>query len=226
VSGARITAMRSITLSIPEPGQWDAYYSVQDQEDHLFCPTDRPLTVGEVLRVKVIFQRGPQFYVTGVVMWRRAKSQSRSRLKPGVGLRLNGSERSKVAYIRGFARGGLLDKRGAPRIPVRLRVTYRAGGARRVNFTRDITTSGLLVSVAEVLPLDEQVQLTVMPPADLAPQRLVGTVVRHVEDDRGRAMGVRLDFEDAQQQARYEELVHQVEGLFRTGELGEAHIAQ
>lgn len=218
--------MRSIEMSIPEPGQWDAYYSVQDDEDRLFCPTEKPLTVGEVLRVKVVFHRGPQFYLSGVVLWRRAPSQARTRLKPGVGLRLNASERAKVAYIRGFARGGLLDKRSAPRVPVRLRITYRAAGARRVNFTRDVTATGLLVSVAQLLPTDEQVQLTVVPPADLGPLRLVGTVVRHVEDDRGRAMGVRLDFEDAEQRERYVALVRQVESLFRAGDLGEAYIAQ
>lgn len=218
--------MRSIQLSVPEPGQWDAYYSVQDEEDRLFCPSEQSLTVGEVLRVKVVFHRGPQFYLSGVVLWRRAPSKARSRLKSGVGIRLNASERAKVSYIRGFARGGLLDKRSAPRIPVRLRVTYRAGDTRRVNFTRDVTTQGLLVSVAQILPKQEQVQLTVVPPADLVPERLVGTVVRHVEDDRGRAMGVRLDFTDPQQQDRYEAMVHRVESMFRAGELGEAYIAQ
>ncbi len=218
--------MRRLTLAIAEPRQWDAYYSASGEADLLFCPTEEELTVGEVVRVKVVFIGGPQFFVSGVVVWRRPRGSGSARLRPGVGVRLNASERSKVSYLRGYARGGLLDKRRTPRLPVRLRVTYQASSARRVNFTRNVTTTGILLAAAELLPVDTRVKLTLAPPLDPTPMKLVGTVVRHVEDDRGRAMGIRLDFADEAEERRFHGMVRDVERAFNTGKLGEEHIAK
>jgi Tfp pilus assembly protein PilZ len=214
--------MRNLVLTIAEPRQWDAFYSVQGTADMLFCPTDDHITVGEVVRVKVRFLGGPQFFVSGVVVWRRAAQATRRRLRPGVGVRLNESERSKVGYIRGYARGGLLDKRRSPRLPLRLRVTYRASSARRVNFTRNITHTGILLSAAELLPVDTSVELSLATPNEDGPVKLHGTVVRHVEDERGRAMGIRLDFDDEAQAQRFAVLVRELERSFNAGKLDEA----
>jgi Tfp pilus assembly protein PilZ len=216
--------MRNLVLTIAEPRQWDAYYSIQGSADMLFCPTGETITVGEVVRIKVSFMGGPQFFLTGVVVWRRAAGTTGRRLRPGVGVRLNESERSKVGYIRGFARGGLIDKRRAPRLPLRLRVTYRASSARRVNFTRNLTQSGILLSAAELLPVNTPVELSLALPVDDSRVRLVGTVVRHVEDDRGRAMGIRLDFESEAESRRFAGLVRDLERAFNTGKLEEAYI--
>jgi hypothetical protein len=109
---------------------------------------------------------------------------------------------------------------------VRLRVTYKTGTARRMNFTRNITESGVLLSVAEVLPLGTTVELTLMPPLDLPPVKLRGTVVRHVQDDGGRAMGIQVDFADDDEKRHFGSLVRDIERAFHRGRLEEQYIAK
>lgn len=161
-----------------------------------------------------------------MVIWRRPVSRGQQRLRPGVGVRLHRSEGSKIGYVRGFARGGLLDKRAAPRLPVRLRVTYKTRSARRMNFTRNVTETGVLLAAAELLPETTSVELVIMPPMELAPVKVEGTVVRHVVDESGKAMGIRLDFASADEQHRFALLVRDIERAFHRGRLDEQFIAK
>jgi len=218
--------MQNITLTISEPRQWDGYYNAGDDEDVLFVPTDDPTPVGSLVRIKLSFLQGPQFFLTGVVIWRRPVSKGHQRLRPGVGVRLHRSEGSKISYVRGFARGGLLDKRTSSRLPVRLRVTYKTQAARRMNFTRNVTESGVLLAAAELLPETTSVELIIMPPMDLPPVKLLGTVVRHVKDESGNAMGIRLDFRDEDEERRFSLLVRDMERAFNKGRLEEQFIAK
>ncbi|MDY0002665.1 MAG: PilZ domain-containing protein [Polyangia bacterium] len=218
--------MRQLKLAISEPGQWEAFYSVSGESDMLFCPTEETISVGEVIRLRVAFANGPQFLLGGVVMWRRATGAAGGRLRAGVGIRINFSERTKVQYIRGYSRGGLLDKRGEARLPLRLRVTYRASGARRVNFTRDLTRSGMLLATSELFPVGASLELTLMPPADSHPALKVrGEIVRHVEDDRGRAVGISFRFASSGEEMDMRRLVESIERAFHEGRLGEEHFA-
>lgn len=218
--------MRQLTLAIAEPGQWETYFSVSGESDMLFCPTEEIVSVGEVVRLRVVFETGPQFLLGGVVTWRRAAGAAGGKLRAGVGLRLNFSERGKVQYIRGYARGGLLDKRTEPRLPLRLRVTYRSSGARRVNFTRDLTQNGMLLATSELFPVGTSLELTVMPPADtFSVLRVKGEVVRQVEDDRGRAVGISFRFATRDEQSTMGRLVRSIERAFHEGRLAEEHFA-
>lgn len=218
--------MRQLKLTIGEPSRWEAYYSVSGEAHMLFCPSEETISVGEVLRVRVAFSGGPQFLLGGVVVWRRTATPGATRLRPGVGLRLNPSERSKVQYIKGYARGGLLDKRGAQRLPLRLRITYRASGARRVNFSRDLTTTGVLLGTSELMSLGTTLDLSIASPLDHLPTlSLRGEVVRHVEDDRGRAVGISFRFADAEEEQRTAQVVRDIERAFHNGLLGDEHIA-
>lgn len=218
--------IRNIALTITEPRQWDGYYSSSGEEDVLFIPTDDPTPVGTEVRIKLSFHHGPQFFLNGVVIWRRPVGKGRQRLRPGVGVRLHKSERSKIAYVRGFARGGLLDKRSSPRLPVRLRVTYKTASARRMNFTRNLTESGVLLAAAELLPESTTVELVIMPPLGLPPVKLEGTVVRHVEDESGKAMGIQMNFRDDDEKQRFSHLVRDIERAFHHGRLEEQFIAK
>ncbi len=218
--------MQNIALSIAEPRQWDGYYSASGEEDVLFVPTSDPAPVGTMVRVKLSFQQGPQFFLNGVVIWRRPVSKGQQRLRPGVGVRLHRSESSKIGYLRGYARGGLLDKRAAPRLPVRLRVTYNTQSARRLNSTRNVAETGVLLAVAELLPEKTTVELTLFPPLELPPMKLRGTVVRHVEDESGKAMGIRMDFNNEDEQHQFALLVRDIERAFHRGRLEEQFIAK
>jgi len=218
--------MQNISLIITEPRQWEGYFDSSGEEGVLFVPTDAQTPVGSQVRIKLTFQQGPQFFLNGVVIWRRPAAKGPQRLRPGVGVRLHKSENSKISYVRGFARGGLLDKRAAPRLPVRLRVTYKTQNARRMNFTRNVTESGVLLASAELLPQDTSVEIVVMPPLDLRPMKLQGTVVRHVQDEGGKAMGIRIDFADDDEQRRFKVLVRDIERAFHQGRLDEEFIAK
>jgi Tfp pilus assembly protein PilZ len=218
--------MQNIALTISEPRQWDGYYSTSGDEDVLFVPTTDATPVGADVRVNLTFLQGPQFFLNGVVIWRRPASKGQQRLRPGVGVRLHGSETSKIGYVRGFARGGLLDKRASPRLPVRLHVTYKTSSARRMNFTRNITESGVLLAAAEVLPKTTSVALVIIMPLDLPPMKLLGTVVRHLEDEAGKAMGIRLDFANPDEEHRFSVVVRDLERAFNQGRLEEKFIAK
>jgi hypothetical protein len=95
-----------------------------------------------------------------------------------------------------------------------------------MNFTRNVTESGVLLAVAELLPQDTSVELVIMPPLEHGPVKLRGTVVRHVEDDAGRAMGIRMDFVDDAQERQFGLLVRDIERAFHKGRLEEQYIAK
>src|SRR5438105_1680315 len=100
----------------------------------LFVPGGDPPNVGERVTVEVIFQGGPRVLLHGFVLWRRTSGDARAR--PGVGVGIDGAEGSKLRYLIGYVRGGLIDVREKRRLPVRLRVAYTGAKGRRVNFTR------------------------------------------------------------------------------------------
>lgn len=217
--------MWNLSLTVPEPRLFEEFFSSSQGAGVLFCPSDDPPTVGQRARVKLTFQGGPRFYLTGVVIWRRPASRTPGRLKAGAGLQLGPTESQKIEYIRAFVRGGLMDKRKAHRLPIRLQVTYKGRAGRRVNFTRDLTDSGLLVNAAELLPAQTSVELTILPPPSLSPMKLQGTVIRHVEDDRGKAMDIRLDFTDDGERSRFGTWVRDLERAFNSGELSDEFAA-
>jgi hypothetical protein len=217
--------MWNLSMTLPEPKLWDSFFTSSQGSGVLFCPTDDPPTVGQRARVKLTFSGGPRFYLAGVVIWRRPPSKGSQRLRAGAGIQLNPTELQKIDYIRAFSRGGLLEKRRAHRLPVRLQVTYKTRSGRRVNFTRDITDTGILLNAAELLPVQTSVEVTIVPPPNLMPSKLNGTVVRHVDDDRGRAMGIRLDFADEAERGRFATWVRELERTFNGGELSEEFVA-
>ena len=217
--------MWNLSLTLPEPRLWDSHFTSSQGAGVLFCPSDDPPTVGQRARVKLSFQGGPRFYLSGVVIWRRPASRPPWRLKAGAGLQLGATEAQKIDYIRAFTRGGLMEKRKAHRLPVRLQVTYKGRAGRRVNFTRDLTDSGLLVNAAELLPVQTSVELMILPPPSMSAMKLQGTVIRHVEDDRGKAMGIRLDFSDESERSRFATWVRDLERAFNGGELSDEYAA-
>ncbi len=222
-------AMQDLVLTIAEPRQWDDCHSLQGDDHVLFVPTEDPPPVGANLRVRLSFLRGPQFFLNGVVIWRRPQGKGEQRLRSGVGLRVHSCDRAKVEYVRGYLRGGLLDKRASSRLPVRLQVTYRTAGtssARRMNFTRDITETGLLLAAAELLPESTTVELVIIPPLELPPVKLQGTVVRHISDEAGRAMGIRLELGEDRERRRFARLLGDIERAFHKGLLPDQFIAK
>lgn len=212
--------MQRLQLRLANMQQWYEHLDNTSGESILFAPTDAPPPAGSSVLLDVVFVEGPRIFLKGVVIWRRSRASSSRDILPGAGVRIRSSDKDKIEYVNGFVRGGLLDKRGSGRrLPIRLQVTYSCASGRRMNFTRDLNEEGLSLNSSELLKISSPVILEVIFPAGLGVFRLSGTVVRHIDDDGGRGMGIRLLFEDEAQGNRYKETLKKVEELLLSGRL-------
>jgi len=206
-----------LKLHLVERGDFHKYY---DPAAGMFVPgTDAP-SVGERVTVEVIFQGGPRVLLHGAVLWRRTTGDARAR--PGAGVGIDGAEKSKVRYLLGYVRGGLIDVRERRRLPVRLRVAYSGARGRRVNFTRDLNEEGAFVRTAEMLDLGSSTLLLVSPPGgDYKPLEVHATVTRQHTEGSDRGVGVRFDFRDDHDRARWSAFVNKLERDYLDGRLAD-----
>jgi Tfp pilus assembly protein PilZ len=186
----------------------------------LFVPGAEPPNVGERATVEVIFQGGPRVLLHGFVMWRRTAGDARAR--PGAGVGVDGSEQAKLRYLIGYVRGGLIDVRERRRLPVRLRVAYTGAKGRRVNFTRDLNEEGAFVRTAEMLDLGASTMLLISPPGgEYKPLEVKATVTRQQAEGIDRGVGVRFEFRDDQERARWMAFVGKLEADYLDGRLSD-----
>jgi Tfp pilus assembly protein PilZ len=208
--------VRRLKLHLVERADFHKYH---DASSELFIPGADPPGVGERIMVEVIFQGGPRILLHASVLWRRAVGDARAR--PGVGVGIDATEKAKVQYLLGYVRGGLIDVRERRRLPVRLRVAYSGAKGRRVNFTRDLHEEGAFVRTAEMLDLGSTTLLLISPPGgEFKPLEVHATVARqHTEGDRG--VGVKFEFRNAEERARWAAFVQKIEHDYLEGALGD-----
>jgi uncharacterized protein (TIGR02266 family) len=186
----------------------------------LFVPGGEPPSIGERVTVEVVFQGGPRVLLRGVVSWRRTAGDARAR--PGTGVGIDPSEQAKVSYLIGYVRGGLIDVRERRRLPVRLRVAYTNATGWRVNFTRDLNEEGAFVRTAEMLDLGATTLLRISPPGgDFKPVEVQATVTRQHEQGNDRGVGVRFEFRDDRERARWGAFVAKLETDYLDGRLSD-----
>jgi len=204
-----------LKLHLVERSDFQKY---QDPSGGLFVPgTDTP-SVGTPVTVEVAFQGGPRVLLHGVVSWRRATGDARTR--PGVGVAVDASERPKLSFIQGYVRGGLLDVREKRRLPVRLRVAYTGPRGRRVNFTRDINEEGAFVRASEMLDVGQKTLLLISPPGgDYKPIEVHGEIARQQNDGADRGVGVRFEFASPEEEERFLQFVKRLETDYLGGRL-------
>ncbi len=207
--------MSRLKLHLVERSDFQKY---QDPSGGLFVPgTDTP-AVGTSVTVEVVFQGGPRVLIHGLVSWRRATGDARTR--PGVGVAVDAAERPKLLYILGYVRGGLLDVREKRRLPVRLRVAYTGPRGRRVNFTRDINEEGAFVRAAEMLDIGQKTLLLISPPGgEYKPIEVHGLVARQQTDGADRGVGVQFEFPSPEERDRFAAFVHKLESDYLDGRL-------
>jgi Tfp pilus assembly protein PilZ len=206
-----------LKLHLVERSDFHKYYEVASG---MFVPGGDPPNVGERVTVEVMFQGGPRVLLHGVVLWRRTTGDARAR--PGAGIGLDGAEQAKLRYLLGYVRGGLIDVRERRRLPVRLRVAYSGQKGRRVNFTRDLNEEGAFVRTAEMLELGASTMLLISPPGgDYRPVEVAATVTRQHALGADRGVGVRFDFRDEQERARWSAFVHKLESDYLEGRLAD-----
>ena len=209
--------MTRLKLHLVERQDLHKYY---EAASGLFVPGVDAPNVGDRVTVEVIFQGGPRVLLHGVVLWRRTTGDARAR--PGAGVGIDGAEQSKIRYLLGYVRGGLIDVREKRRLPVRLRVAYTGAKGRRVNFTRDLNEEGAFVRTAEMLDLGATTLLLISPPGgDYRPVEVQATVTRQHAQGQDRGVGVRFDFRDDQERTRWGAFVHKLESDYLDGRLSD-----
>lgn len=184
--------MARLKLNLVERGELARFWDGTVPGGQLFVPGLDPPKVGADSTVEVIFQGGPRILLQGKVAWRRATGDARAR--PGAGIAILPTESEKVRFLIGYTRGGLIDVRERRRLPIRLKVAYKASSARRISFTRDLNEEGAFVRSNELLEIGSTTLLSVHPPGmGFRPIEVNAAVARHqVKGDHG--MGVKFEF--------------------------------
>ncbi len=187
--------MNRLTLELEDKSLWFKHAEATDDGILVFVPTAKPPPAGVGVEVDVRFKGGCRIFLAGTVLWRRGKSASG--MPSGAGIVIKDGHAPRVAFIHGYVRGGLVDRRaGQKRIPAKLQVVYRAGNAMRVNFTRDLSRSGICLNCAQPVPLEDMLDLRVIFPMNIGTHHVQGKVIRHIHDDMGTAMAVQLRSND------------------------------
>ena len=183
--------MDRLTLKLEEKTLWFKHAQATDDGVVVFVPTDSPPPAGMNVEIDVQFKGGCRIFLAGIVLWRRGKASAG--MVPGAGVVIKEGHAPRVAFIHGYVRGGLVDRRaGQKRIPARLQIVYSSDKAMRVNFTRDLSRSGICLNCAEPSPLEAMLNIRVIFPLDFGTHHIRGQVVRHIHDDMGTAMAVHL----------------------------------
>jgi Tfp pilus assembly protein PilZ len=214
--------MSRLKLHLVERGDFAKFYDPNTPGGGLFVASADPPPVGTPRTVEVVFQGGPRVLLHGRVMWRRATGDPRARM--GVGIGFDPTEQAKLSFIQGYVRGGLLDVRRRPRLPVRLRVAYVGpSGQRRINFTRDINDEGAFVRTAELLEVGQSTLLLLSPPGEgYKPIEVRATVARQQNDGFDRGVGVRFDLTGEDETQRFEIFMKKLESDYLEGLLPDA----
>lgn len=209
--------MARLKLHIIERSELNRYWDATVPGGQLFVPGIDPPKVGDTATVEIIFQNGPRVLLTGMVAWRRATGDARAR--PGVGIAIAAAESEKVRFLLGYTRGGLIDVRERRRLPIRLKVAYKATVGRRINFTRDLNEEGAFVRANELLPIGATTLLLVHPPgAGFRPIEVNAAIARHqVKGDYG--MGVKFEFRSQLDRDHWHAFVKKIEDDYLEGRL-------
>lgn len=209
---------RRIKLHLVERGDFTKFQDPSAGGQGLFVPGGEMPSVGDPVTVEVVFQGGPRVLLRGAVSWRRATGDARTR--PGAGVSIDASEQSKLNYILGYVRGGMIDVREKRRLPVRLRVAYTSAKGRRINFTRDLNEEGAYVLASEPLEVGAPTQLLISPPGDgYKPIEVRAQVARRIGEGADRGMGVRFEFAGDEERERLLAFVHKLESDYLDGKL-------
>jgi Tfp pilus assembly protein PilZ len=183
----------------------------------LFVPGTIAQQPGDKVSVEVVFQGGPRLLLAGIVAWRRVSGDARTRA--GSGVIIEPGEQTKLNYLFGYVRGGLLDAREKRRLPVRLRVTYSGVKGRRINFTRDLNEEGAFVRAHELLEVGMGTVLLISPPGPFKPMQVKATVQRQQDTAGDRGFGVRFDFDTSQERDKMIAFIDKLESDYLEGRL-------
>jgi Tfp pilus assembly protein PilZ len=184
----RVGAVR-LELRLSSQTEWIKAFDPRDWT--IVVPTAQPLEDSAAVRVDLEVD-GWSVALRGTVVGHREDPAR-------VVVALAGEERTKINYLNGFVRGGLLNLRGKRRLPVKLAVTYGAIEGPATTTTKDLNEEGVFLCTDKPLPERSQVHLLLSVPGRPQPLSLVGTVSHAItaEDDELPGMGIVFELDEA-----------------------------
>ncbi|MEW5855723.1 MAG: PilZ domain-containing protein, partial [Myxococcota bacterium] len=202
-----------LTLPFPDAESFLDAYMQEGPLGGVVLDARTNVPLGQEVKLLLRFRQGviKEFDIRGRVAWRRMKGSGN--LRPGVGVEFLPSERGAVDRLLWLARGhspSAADRKHR-RIETQLQVKVAPrNGERRRCKAMDISEGGIFVASAVLLPLNEEVTVTLKAPGKLLGGFDVkGRVAWHREEgDRG--YGVMFTFEGDDVEARVRELVARI----------------
>lgn len=185
-----------LELQLASESDWIKVFDPRDWT--VFVPTTQAIEQGAPLRIDLD--------VGGWAVQLRGTAVGHRGDPPGVLVALAGSERDKINYLNGFVRGGLLNLREKPRIPIELAVTYGAVEGPANTVTKDINEEGLFLFTDKPLPETSKIHMLVTIPGRPQPLSLVGTVSHTIladdgeDSDEAPGMGIIFELEEGQRE--------------------------
>ena len=93
-----------------------------------------------------------------------------------------------------------------------------------MNFTPDISQTGVSLGCRSPAPIKSQLAMEIVFPGTIGTFSLQGSVVRHIEDDRGIGMAVSLTFSNETERYELAGALRRLEKLLLAGNLPEQHL--
>ncbi len=184
------SAARRLRVVFPTADAFRAEYDSNLANGGVFVETDELPGLREPVRVELVLAYSRKSLVLeGEVVHCVPKELAASGAKPGVAVQLQlgvAELRRRLAPLRGPGAEEREDRRDTRRFPARVAAQIEAGEGSVSGHTRNLSPTGVLVSVAEsALPLGERVQLTLEHPLTGEQLQVEGRVARQVAGQRG-----------------------------------------
>jgi Tfp pilus assembly protein PilZ len=194
-------------------------YQADSLHGGLFIPTRRKLPLGSPVVVDVRFaELRSVVLVRGFIAWRRA-GKNRSKLRAGLGIEFLASESSKREFLRGVAKGDIVDlaQRRHRRLPVDVRVGWRLKSERawQIDQLDDIGEGGAFIRTTQFLPIGSPVILEIVAPGAERKISIEARVARTRHTPGEEGIGVEFKCRDSGGARLLQELVRRIERLER-----------
>jgi len=190
-------------------------YQPSSQHSGLFIPTRKKLPLGSAVIVDVHFPAlRSAVLLKGYIAWRRA-GENRSKLRAGLGIDFLDSEKQKLTYVLGVAKGEIVDiaQRRFKRLPVEIRVGWRLKTDREwhIDQVEDIAEGGAFIRTTQFLPVGTMVILEIIVPGGQRTIAIEAEVIwtRHTQNEEG--IGVEFKRRDSGGARLLQEIVRRIE---------------
>jgi Tfp pilus assembly protein PilZ len=228
--GAVKRVTRTLRVSFESAEAFQREYAANLVHGGVFIPTEHAVELRERVDVELVLAfSGDRLTLAGEVVHSVAPEMAKMGATPGVAVQFDdagetvGKRLAKLCARTGPPVHQPVDsgRRRAPRTKARVSAKIDAEAGRLAGHTRDLSRSGVLVSVpGEGVPVGERVRLSLTHPTSGESMQVDGLVVRDIRSD-GAVSGLGVAFEPAEnERADLERFVDGIQSTEHTRRLG------